>query len=352
VLHSEVMIYEPPNAFWHGRPKRVSDVVYRKPYLIDTGDKMKKVRGVFSGSKMLLMAATLCSALSPLWAQDKVKLMDGTQISVELLEQLSSNKSRTNQEVRYRVRENIMGPNKEILIRKGAVATGRVIAAKGAGGLGRKGKLDFTIESVEAVDGTKVSLRSQQNARGKSNTGTMAAVTLLVSPLGLFVKGKNAKVEPGTIFETYVNETVEVDVDADDNSTTSTKASKAPAANNSSNDISDIVPPANAQPATIVLDSGRTETGVVTGMRDDQISFVTEVGTMRVDCDKITSITMKNGGQPQPLTVNLRSGNKVQGTLISYKAGVFSIETANGVATVKKENLNSMFMATATQELE
>jgi hypothetical protein len=284
----------------------------------------------------------------PVLAANKLKIEDGTKISLELIDELSSNKSRTGQEVLFRVRDNVLGPNKEILIRKNARAIGKITTAKGSGSLGRKGKLEFTIETVEAVDGTKVKLRSQQVTSGKGKGGAMAAVTLLVSPLGLFMKGKNAKAPAGTLYDAYIDEEVMIDVDASDtpDKQNITSGSAAPVG------AMTITAPAGAATHLVRFVDGTTDTGVVTLLQNGELSIVTDKGTLNVNCDKIESLVATGSGQPQTMTLNLRSGATASGTLESYKDGRFTINTSTGPATVQKDNLLSMSLASATRELK
>lgn len=136
---------------------------------------------------------------------NKVQLLSGTKIKLELAQELSSKKSKTGEEVIYYVSEDVLSPNQEVLIRKGARAFGKITEAKRAAMFGRKGKLQFTVEEVEAIDGTKVPLRSTVNKEGKNQTGTMVAVTALVSVFGVFIRGRNITIDQGTVVEAYVD---------------------------------------------------------------------------------------------------------------------------------------------------
>ena len=142
----------------------------------------------------------------------KVTLFEGAKIRVELAEELSSRRAKKGQEVRYYVKEDVLGPNQEVLIRKGAAVTGIVTEAKSAGGLGRKGKLEFTVESVVAVDGTKVPLRARQNAVGKGQSGAVAAGVILFGVFGGFIKGNNVTIDKGTVFDAFIDRSIEIEI--------------------------------------------------------------------------------------------------------------------------------------------
>lgn len=142
----------------------------------------------------------------------KVELSSGTKIRLELADEVSSKTAQEGDEVVYFAKDDILSSSKEIVIKKGARAYGKVTAAKRARSFGRKGKLEFTVEEVEAIDGTKVPLRSTISRDGKGNVGTMVAVTALVSVFGVFIKGKNVTVKQGTVVDAYVDDNMMVEV--------------------------------------------------------------------------------------------------------------------------------------------
>lgn len=142
----------------------------------------------------------------------KVELSTGTKLRLELADEVSSKTAQEGDEVIYFVKQEVLSPNKEVLIKKGARAFGKVTEAKRARSFGRKGKLEFTVEEVEAVDGTRVPLRSTINKAGKGQVGTMVAVTALVSVFGVFIRGKNVTVKQGTIVDAYVDDNIMVEV--------------------------------------------------------------------------------------------------------------------------------------------
>ncbi|MBD2306084.1 hypothetical protein H6G17_11225 [Chroococcidiopsis sp. FACHB-1243] len=135
----------------------------------------------------------------------KLTLASGTKLQLELAEELSSKTAQEGDIVVYYAATNVLSPTKEILIKKGARATGKVTEAKRARMFGKKGQLNFTVEEIEAVDGTKIPLRSTVEKNGKGRGATMVAVAALVSVFGVFIKGKNITVKPGTLVEAYVD---------------------------------------------------------------------------------------------------------------------------------------------------
>lgn len=137
----------------------------------------------------------------------KVLLPSGSKLSLELAEPLASNKAKVGDEVVYYVKEDILTADRsKVLIRKGAHAVGHVTKAKGAKSFGRKGKLEFTVEEVEAVDGTLIPLRSTLETSGKGRTTAVALTAAFLTVFGVFIKGKNVQVPQGTVFEAYIDQ--------------------------------------------------------------------------------------------------------------------------------------------------
>jgi len=71
--------------------------------------------------------------------------------------------------------------------------------------MGKSGKLGIQVEFTQTVDEGRVKLRAAKGREGDDET-TKAAVLSMISPLGLFKKGGEAKVEEGTRVTVYVAE--------------------------------------------------------------------------------------------------------------------------------------------------
>jgi hypothetical protein len=154
------------------------------------------------------IAERLALPMAPVTAtqpEGKIALPEGTRVKLVLLDELKSNKSQRGDQVHYALQDDLRGPNGEVLIPKGTSAVGTIKTAKGAGGLGRKGKLEFTVDSISTASQEKVALRSSQAVDGKGRGGTVVALSLFVTPLALFMKGKNTSVPRGEIIEAYVD---------------------------------------------------------------------------------------------------------------------------------------------------
>lgn len=143
---------------------------------------------------------------------NRVTLREGQQIQLKLSETLRSNRAKVGDEIRFYVAQDIMGPNGEKLIFKGARAGGEVTEVRSARRLGRKGVLTFTVDYLIAIDGTRVPLRAEKvksssNARRRIGIG---AATVLLSPAALLIRGRNITVKPGTIVNAYIDRRAEI----------------------------------------------------------------------------------------------------------------------------------------------
>lgn len=136
-------------------------------------------------------------------AQEALEIQEGTVVRVRLLETLDSKTAKNGDIVTLETLEKIEIGNKKV-IDSNARVTGRVINSVSNKSMGRKGKLDISIDYVQAMDGTNVPLSYTMNQSGKDATVGVIAGAVLLSPLALVVKGKSAVILKGAEFNTYV----------------------------------------------------------------------------------------------------------------------------------------------------
>ena len=98
------------------------------------------------------------------------------------------------------------------IIDKDAPARARITTAKKAGHWGHAGKLEWTMQDVQSVDGSRVPARFTKRSIGdsKGNTVAVAAVatTVLLGPFGLLwglKKGKPAIIPGGNRYSAFVS---------------------------------------------------------------------------------------------------------------------------------------------------
>lgn len=152
----------------------------------------------------LLISSNLC-------AQNQKTVSEGSVIRVRMLETLDSKLAKMGDIVNLEATEPFMVDG-ITLIEPGAKVVGKVIEATKNKSMGRKGKLDFTIDYVRAKDGQNIPLSSNIKQGGKDEVVGVVAAAVLISPLALFIKGKSAVVEKGTEFSVYVTKSVNVSV--------------------------------------------------------------------------------------------------------------------------------------------
>jgi RNase P/RNase MRP subunit p29 len=102
-------------------------------------------------------------------ARGALVIPDGTELKLRLKQAVSSATAEENQPVVFEVAENVTIDGVTIFA-KGAESEGKVVRATHRKGFGRRGKVDFTIDTVEAVDGQKIYLRTARSARGDEST--------------------------------------------------------------------------------------------------------------------------------------------------------------------------------------
>jgi len=109
--------------------------------------------------------------------------------------------------------------NRIVVIPKDSLASGTVITAHKKRRMGRAGKLDVSIDSVQLADGERATLRAVKESQGGSHTGIMAggmvATSLIVwpaAPVFLLMHGKDVTIPRGTEVTAYISGDVKLDL--------------------------------------------------------------------------------------------------------------------------------------------
>jgi hypothetical protein len=98
-------------------------------------------------------------------------------------------------------------------LKEGTTVKGYIDEAEKAKSVGKQGTLRIQFDFTKAVDGTKIPLRSTRGSvEGDDKTTTSVALAVVVSPLFLLKKGKEAKIPAGKIMDAYVARDVEITV--------------------------------------------------------------------------------------------------------------------------------------------
>ena len=141
----------------------------------------------------------------------EVAIPDGTEFDVLTVDEISSKTATEGDPLTFKVAEDVKIDG-QVVIAKDAIVKGTVSNAQKSGHMGKSGKLGIRVESTIAVDGQKVRLRASKGKEGDDKTGSVIALTILVSPLFLLKHGKDAKIKPGTKLKVYTDEAVKVKV--------------------------------------------------------------------------------------------------------------------------------------------
>ena len=137
-----------------------------------------------------------------------------TNINLELIDPISSKKSKEGNTFRLKTIENLL-INDVVVIPANQEVLGTITKARKNGMLGRKGRLEFKIDSIKAINGVNVPLTAEVKGKGHSDNGAVAVAAAVSLVGGLFMKGTNIYYESGQKFvavvstDTDLNTTVE-----------------------------------------------------------------------------------------------------------------------------------------------
>ena len=150
----------------------------------------------------------------------KVKIPRGMGILIESLYPVSSANAKEGGTIKFAVVSPIYVDG-VLTIMRGAIATARVVRVKKAGILGRGGALTCKLESIVAVDGTKLPAQLTTSADGSNRSGQVAAGAALTSALVFpytapaaiawgFKKGDDAVLRGSKRFTAVIGDDVEI----------------------------------------------------------------------------------------------------------------------------------------------
>ncbi len=136
-------------------------------------------------------------------------LADGTSVKLKFKQTVSSKTAEKNDPIEFEVVEDVRVGNR-VVIAKGATAKGVVTDVQRSGMLGRKGKLDISVKEVDLASGERIALRANQSSGGGTSGGVIA-VSAIINPLFLLLKGKSVTYEAGTEVNAFVDGNYELD---------------------------------------------------------------------------------------------------------------------------------------------
>jgi hypothetical protein len=138
-------------------------------------------------------------------AGQEIVVPDGTEFSVETVDEISSKTASENDPVNLRVMDAVRIGN-TVVIAAGTLVKGSVASVQQRGHLGKGGKLGLRVDSTTAVDGQKIRLRASKGKGDTDTVGSTIALSLLISPLFLLRRGNHAVIKPGTKIQVFTDE--------------------------------------------------------------------------------------------------------------------------------------------------
>lgn len=137
-------------------------------------------------------------------------LYEGTEVSLSLNNDLNGKEVKVGEQIEFKVSKDVI-VNDKVMIKQGCRAVGTITDAARSKALGKKGKLEFSIDYIYLPGGKPIKLKSSpEKADSKGRGAVVATTAVLLSPLALFIKGKQAKIAAGTIFTAYIDHDIEL----------------------------------------------------------------------------------------------------------------------------------------------
>ncbi len=132
-----------------------------------------------------------------------IKIPDSTPIRLTIMDRLNSATSEIDDPVHLEVAEDVKVSG-VVVIPRGAMASGHVVAVQHRQRMGKAGKLEFSVDFVRAPDGTDIGVRAQSARKGRNKGSVMP------SPLHALARGKDLEIPQGTRILAYVNGSHEI----------------------------------------------------------------------------------------------------------------------------------------------
>ena len=139
-----------------------------------------------------------------------IEIPEGTAVSLEFLDLLSSASATKGQKFNLEVVEDVLVDG-VLVAEAGVMAVGTVIDVQKRRMMGRSGDLNLSIDYM-LIDGKRVRLRASQSGKGSNKIAATAVLTYLFGPLGLLKRGKDVEIAQGTSIDAYVDRATTVKI--------------------------------------------------------------------------------------------------------------------------------------------
>lgn len=142
----------------------------------------------------------------------EIVIPNGTKLAARLEQTISSATAEMGQQVQLSLQDAVK-VNGVTVIPQGAPVLGTIVMAEEKKNMGRKGKLDFSVDKVRAGDGEWLPLRytmQKREGEGKGmSTGIMTAGAAVLfwpaAPFFLLRKGKDVSINKGIVLEVFTD---------------------------------------------------------------------------------------------------------------------------------------------------
>ena len=143
--------------------------------------------------------------------ETEVTIPDGTEIEIQLKNTLSGQEAKVGNIVDFEIVRDVQVKGVTVFSRD-ASARARITTAKKSGRWGKAGKLEWAMQDVQSLDGSRIPARFTKREAGDSKGGTVAvaavATGILLGPFGLLwglKKGRPAVIPAGNRYIVFVH---------------------------------------------------------------------------------------------------------------------------------------------------
>lgn len=161
---------------------------------------------------IILVASFLNVFVCPFVLAKEVILESGTKIRLKTVDPISTRYNNEGDEVNFVVVEDIRVGD-VVLIKEGSRATALISELTPRGRVGKSGKMLITLDTVRAVNGKRVPLTASITKKGEDKIVLSAALSFLVCPLFLLLRGKEAQIPQGYQVTSRVDRDVLLELD-------------------------------------------------------------------------------------------------------------------------------------------
>jgi hypothetical protein len=141
-----------------------------------------------------------------------VTVLSGTPVLLKTTKEMVSGKKPTGSWIEFVAAKRIIATDGSVAVAEGAYAYGRVLRSKKRALMGQSGKLEFVIDYVHAVDGSKIPLSARITKGGQDNQAAAIVGTLFLSSLCCAVRGRDTVVPAGSEVTAYIENDTQLNI--------------------------------------------------------------------------------------------------------------------------------------------